>query len=65
MAFHCCVLGKPIDLCQQKKPGSTGFPKAKAIPDIILRSSVAKIERNLKMIVFQEMGIESKLPNQI
>ena len=37
----------------------------KAIPDIILRSSVANVERNSKMTVFPEMGIESKLPNQI
>ena len=28
MAFHCCVLRKPIDPCQQKKRGSMGFPKA-------------------------------------
>ena len=35
-----------------------------ACPDIILRSSVAKIKRNLKMTVFQEMGIKSKLLNQ-
>ena len=28
MAFHCCVLGKPIDPCQQKKHGSTGFPQS-------------------------------------
>ena len=37
----------------------------KAIPDIILHSAVANIERNLKMTVFHEMGIESKLSNQI
>ena len=37
----------------------------KAIPDTILRSSVAKIKRNLKMTAFQEMGVESKLLNQI
>ena len=37
----------------------------KAIPDTILRSSVANIKRNLKMTVFQDMGIESKLLNQI
>ena len=66
MAFHCCVLGKPIDPCQQKKHGSTGFPqsiimKGYSRHKIILRSSIAKIERNLKMTVFQEMGIESKL----
>ena len=30
-----------------------------------LRSSVAKIKQNLKITVFQEMGIESKLLNQI
>ena len=32
-------------------------------PDKILRSSVPKIQRNLKMTVFQEMVIESKLLN--
>ena len=37
----------------------------KAIPNIILRSSVAKIKRNSKMTVFQEMVIESKLLIQI
>ena len=36
-----------------------------AFPYTILCSSVAKIKRNLKMTVFQEMGIESKLLNQI
>ena len=36
-----------------------------AFPDTILRSSVAKIKRNLKMTVFQEVGIDSKLLNQI
>ena len=64
MGFHCCVLGKSIDLCQQKKHGSTGFPQAfswKAIPDIILCSSVTKIEWNLKMTIFQEMSIEWKI----
>ena len=35
----------------------------KAFPDTILRSSVAKIKRNLKMTVFQEVGIDSKLLN--
>ena len=45
-----------------------GFPKNtiwKAFPDTILRSTVAKIKRNLKLTVFQEMDIESKLLNQI
>ena len=37
----------------------------KAISDTILRSSVAKIKGNVKMTVCQEMGIESKLLNQI
>ena len=37
----------------------------KAFPFTILRSSVAKINRNLKITVFQEMGIESTLLNQI
>ena len=37
----------------------------KAFPFTILRSLVAKIKRNLKMTVFQEMGIDSKLLNQI
>ena len=37
----------------------------KAIPDTMLRSSVAKINQNLKMTVFHEMGIESILLNQI
>ena len=31
----------------------------------ILRSSVPKIQRNLKMTVFQEVCMDSKLPNQI
>ena len=37
----------------------------KPLPATILRSSVAKIKRNLKMTVFQEVGIDSKLLNQI
>ena len=37
----------------------------KICPAIILRSPVAKIQQNLKMTVFQEMVIESKLLNQI
>ena len=37
----------------------------KAIPDIILRTSVTHVERHSNMTVFPEMGIESKLPNQL
>ena len=37
----------------------------KAFPYTILRSSVAKIKRNLEITVFQEIGIESKLLNKI
>ena len=51
-----------------KKHGSMGFHKTplwKASPYTIIRSSVAKITRNLKMTVFQEMAIESKLLNQM
>ena len=40
-------------------------PLWKVCPDTILRSSVAKIQRNLKITVFQQMGIESKLLNQM
>ena len=36
-------------------------PYGRLFPDTILRSSVAKIKQNLKMTVFQEMGIESKI----
>ena len=66
--FYMVFLGKTIDPRQQKKPGSMGFHKTRMKGlslNIILRSSVAKIKRNLKLIVFQEMGIESKLLNQI
>ena len=62
---------KPIDPWQQKKHGSMGFPKTPygrfvpVCPDKILRSSVAKIQWNLKITVFQEVGIDSKLLNQI
>ena len=49
-------------------PRINGLPQNtvwKGCPTTILRSSVAKIQRNLKMTVFQEMVIESKLLNQI
>ena len=72
MAFHMVVwlLGKPTDACQQKKQYDiiqiNGLHQNwKAFPDTILRSLVARIKRNLKMTVFQEIGIESKLLNQI
>ena len=37
----------------------------KTCPDTILRSLVAKIKRNLKMTVLQEVGIDSNLLNQM
>ena len=49
-------------------PPINGLPQNtvwKVCPDTILRSSVAKIQQNLKMTVFQEMGLESKLLRQI
>ena len=66
--FHNCVLGKPFDPWQQKETRINGLPQNtiwKVFPDTTLRSSVAKFKRNLKMTVFQEMGIESKLLNQM
>ena len=48
-------------------PRINGLPKTpygRLFP-IILHSSVAKIKRNLKMIVFLEVGIDSKLLKQI
>ena len=45
-----------------------GFPMTqqwKAIPDIIPWSLVTEVKQNSKMAVFKEMGIESKLSNQI
>ena len=49
-------------------PRINGLPQNtvwKVCPATILRSPVAKIQRNLKMTLFQEMVIESKLLNQI
>ena len=51
-------------------PRTNGLPQNtmygwKVCPATILRSPVAKIQRNFKMTVFQEMVIESKLLNQI
>ena len=46
IAFHYNALGNPVEPCFFCWHGSTGFPKTqqwKAIPNIILRSSVAKI----------------------
>ena len=53
-----------------KETRHNGLPQNtiwKVCPDTILRLSVAKIQRNLKITVFQEVGIhvDSKLPNQI
>ena len=45
-----------------------GFAKApygRLFPKKILRSSVTRIKRNLKVTVLQEVGIDSKLLNQI
>ena len=47
---------------------SMGFPKTpygRLFPDTIICSSVAKIKRNLKITVIQEVGKDSKLLNQI
>ena len=77
-AFHG-VLVKPIDpndATYARFPFKTfhlftrvnGLPQNtvwKAIPNTILRSSVAKNQANFKMTVFEEMGIESKSLNQI
>ena len=66
LSYH--VLRNPIEPCFFCWHGSMGFPKTpreRLFPDIILRSSIAKIKRNLKMTVFQEIVIESKLLNQI
>ena len=58
-----CFWEAHIDPWQQKKYGSMGFHKPpKAFP-FNYRSLVAKIRWHLKMTVFQEMGIESKLLN--
>ena len=68
IAFRYNALGNPVEPCFFCWHGSMGFPKTqqwKAIPNIILRSSVAKIKWNLKMTVFLQMAIESKLLNQI
>ena len=49
-------------------PRINGLPQNtlwKPCSDTILRSSVAKIKQNLKMTVFQEVGIDSKLLDQI
>ena len=66
--FIIMLLGIPLNRVSFCWHESMGFPKTqqwKAIPNIILRSSVTKIERNFKMTVFQKMVIESKLLNQI
>ena len=60
--FHLCCI-----FCWH---GSMGFPPPqitiwKAFPGAIIRSSVAKIKQNLKITVFQVMGIKSKSLNQI
>ena len=68
IAFYYNALGNPVEPCFFCWHGSMGFPKTqqwKAIPNIILRSSVAKIKQNLKKTVFYQMAIESKLFNQI
>ena len=63
------VLRKPIDPCFYCCHGSMGFPKTpyrRLFPTKFFeRSLVAKIKRNLKMTIFQELGIDSKLLNQI
>ena len=62
------VLWKPIVLCvffATDQRASTNTLLWKVCPVTILRSSVAKIQRNLKMTVFQEMVIESKVLNKI
>ena len=65
--FIVVFWGSPLIRVNKRNTVQRDSPKHywKAIPDIILRSSVAKIQLNLKMTVFQEMGKESKLPNQI
>ena len=57
---HCSVF-----LLLPRINGLPQNPVWKVCPATILRSSLTKIQRNLKMTVFQEMGIESKLLNQI
>ena len=55
IAFHYNALGNPVEPPFFCWHGSMGFPKTqqwKAIPNIILCSSVAKILRTLKLTVF-------------
>ena len=67
-AFYEVFCGSPlirVSFVATDQWASPKHLKWKAFPDAILHSSVTKIKRNLKMTVFQEMGIESKLLNQI
>ena len=68
MAFNCYVAGKPIDPIHVNKTRFnriSGDITIKGIHDINVRSSGAKVKQISQMTVFQEMGVESNLPNQI
>ena len=66
-AFHMVFCESPLIRVSFVATDQWASPKhlMETFPDTILRSSVAKIKRNLKMTVFQEVGIDSKLLNQI
>ena len=64
MAFHI-FSAYAVSFVDMDQWASSKTPFERPFPDTILRSSVPKIKQNLKMNVFQEMGIESKLLNQI
>ena len=64
--LHISRLHKPS--LATKETRINGLPQNtiilwKAFPYSVLRSSVVKIKRNLKMIIFQEIGMDSKLLN--
>ena len=68
MASHLPISAYDVSFVDNSMTRINGLPQntiGKTFPDTILRSSVAKIKQNLKMTVFQEMGIKSKLLNQI
>ena len=65
--FHTVFCGSHL-IHATKETRINGPPQYiiwKVCPDTILRSSVAKIQRNLKMAVYEEVCIDSKLPKQI